>query len=52
VARFVNYVSDIVVFTSIDGLDYEFGYVLAVAEEGLCFRPACNGCATAPEIIS
>ena len=36
--RFVNYVSDIVVFTSIDGLEYEFGYVLAVAEEGFCFE--------------
>ena len=29
--RFVDYVSDIVVFTSDDGHDYEFGYVLAEA---------------------
>jgi predicted GH43/DUF377 family glycosyl hydrolase len=29
--RFVDYVSDIVVFTSIDGHDYEYGYVLAAA---------------------
>lgn len=29
--RFVDYVSDIVVFTSVDGHHYEFGYVLAVA---------------------
>lgn len=27
--RFVNYVSDIVVFTSVNGHDYEFGYVLS-----------------------
>ena len=26
--RFTNYVSDIIVFTSMNGLDYEFGYVL------------------------
>lgn len=30
--RFVDYVSDIVVFTSGDGSDYEFGYVLAEAD--------------------
>jgi beta-1,2-mannobiose phosphorylase / 1,2-beta-oligomannan phosphorylase len=32
--RFVDYVSDIVVFTSIDGHDYEYGYVLAAAGVG------------------
>ena len=36
--RFVNYVSDIVVFTSTDGLEYEYGYVLALADEGMCFE--------------
>jgi predicted GH43/DUF377 family glycosyl hydrolase len=29
--RFIDYVSDIVVFTSLDGLAYDFGYVLAAA---------------------
>ena len=32
--RFVDYVSDIVVFTSADGLRYEYGYVLASAGIG------------------
>jgi len=32
--RFVDYVSDIVVFTSVDGLGYEYGYVLAGAGTG------------------
>jgi predicted GH43/DUF377 family glycosyl hydrolase len=32
--RFVDYVSDIVVLTSVDGHDYEFGYVLAAAGDG------------------
>jgi predicted GH43/DUF377 family glycosyl hydrolase len=36
--RFVDYVSDIVVFTSTDGHHYEFGYVLAEAEAGACFE--------------
>lgn len=38
--RFVDYVSDIVVFTSEDGHDYEFGYVLVPAGLGgaLCFE--------------
>jgi predicted GH43/DUF377 family glycosyl hydrolase len=30
--RFFDYISDIVVFTSDDGHDYEFGYVLATAD--------------------
>jgi len=33
-ARFVDYVSDIVVFTSADGHHYEYGYVLASADSG------------------
>lgn len=32
--RFVRYVSDIVVFTSVDGHHYEYGYVLAAAGRG------------------
>jgi len=32
--RFVDYVSDIVVFTSADGRRYEYGYVLASAGIG------------------
>jgi predicted GH43/DUF377 family glycosyl hydrolase len=36
--RFVDYVSDIVVFTSTDGHDYEFAHVLAEAEPGACFE--------------
>jgi beta-1,2-mannobiose phosphorylase / 1,2-beta-oligomannan phosphorylase len=36
--RFVDYVSDIVVFTSTDGHDYDFGYVLAEAGPGACFE--------------
>ncbi|MEK7424672.1 MAG: hypothetical protein AAB131_12650 [Actinomycetota bacterium] len=36
--RFIDYVSDIVVFESSDGLQYEFGYVLARAGE---FGVAC-----------
>lgn len=37
--RFLNYVSDILVFTSQDGLHYEFGYVLASAQpDGSCFE--------------
>jgi beta-1,2-mannobiose phosphorylase / 1,2-beta-oligomannan phosphorylase len=32
--RFVDYVSDIVVFTSTDGHEYEYGYVLAAAGVG------------------
>jgi predicted GH43/DUF377 family glycosyl hydrolase len=36
--RFVDYVSDVVVFTSIDGLDYEFEYVLAEAGPGWCLE--------------
>ncbi len=32
--RFVDYVSDIVVFTSVDGHDYRYGYVLAAAGVG------------------
>jgi predicted GH43/DUF377 family glycosyl hydrolase len=36
--RFVDYVSDIVVFTSPDGHDYEFGYVLARADASSCFE--------------
>jgi len=38
--RFVDYVSDIVVFTSADGHRYEYGYVLARAGIGgaLCFE--------------
>jgi predicted GH43/DUF377 family glycosyl hydrolase len=31
--RFLDYVSDIVVFTSLDGLGYQFGYVLAEADD-------------------
>jgi len=38
--RFVNYLSDIVVLTSTDGLDYRFGYVLASAgtDGAACFE--------------
>jgi len=38
--RFVDYVSDIVVFTSVDGHRYEYGYVLARADAGsaYCFE--------------
>ena len=36
--RFVDYVSDIVVFTSVDGHHYEFAYVLVEAEAGACFE--------------
>jgi predicted GH43/DUF377 family glycosyl hydrolase len=36
--RFVDYVSDILVFTSADGHDYEFGYLLAEAGAGACFE--------------
>jgi len=38
--RFINYLSDIVVFTSPDGLDYEFAYVLARAgtDGAACFE--------------
>jgi predicted GH43/DUF377 family glycosyl hydrolase len=36
--RFVDYVSDIVVFTSVDGHDYEFAYVLARADAGWCLE--------------
>jgi len=38
--RFVDYVSDIVVFTSLDGQRYEYGYVLARADAGgaYCFE--------------
>ncbi len=38
--RFVDYVSDIVVFTSVDGQRYEYGYVLARADAGgvYCFE--------------
>ncbi len=32
--RFVDYVSDILVFTSVDGHDYRYGYVLAAAGVG------------------
>jgi beta-1,2-mannobiose phosphorylase / 1,2-beta-oligomannan phosphorylase len=31
--RFHDYISDIIVFTSADGHDYEFGYVLATADD-------------------
>ena len=34
----MHYVSDVVVFTSLDGHDYEFGYVLAAAGTGLCLE--------------
>jgi predicted GH43/DUF377 family glycosyl hydrolase len=38
-ARFVDYLSDIVVFTSEDGLNYRFGYLLASAlPDGSCFE--------------
>jgi predicted GH43/DUF377 family glycosyl hydrolase len=39
-ARFVDYISDIVVFTSSNGHDYEFAYVLAEADPdgGFCFE--------------
>ncbi len=51
--RFVDYVSDIVVFTSIDGLEYEFGYVLASRKRACASRtPACSGCETTPAITS
>jgi predicted GH43/DUF377 family glycosyl hydrolase len=33
--RFLDYVSDIVVFTSVDGHTYEWGYVLAAARDGV-----------------
>ncbi len=33
--RFLDYVSDILVFSSLDGVDYEFGYVLAEADENI-----------------
>src|ERR1035438_10149994 len=36
--RFVDYVSDIVVFTSPDGLRYEYGYVLASSGTGGALR--------------
>lgn len=38
--RFLDYVSDILVFTSDDGIDYKYGYVLAAAgEHGVhCFE--------------
>jgi beta-1,2-mannobiose phosphorylase / 1,2-beta-oligomannan phosphorylase len=32
--RFLDYVSDVLVFTSLDGREYEFGYVLARAGQG------------------
>jgi predicted GH43/DUF377 family glycosyl hydrolase len=35
--RFLDYISDVLVFTSVDGLSYEFGYVLAKAgDSGVC----------------
>ena len=30
--RFLDYISDIIVFTSTDGIDYHYGYVLAAAD--------------------
>jgi len=40
VDRFLDYVSDIVVFTSTDGLDYRFAYVLVPAgtDGAVCFE--------------
>ena len=46
VDRFLDYVSDIVVFTSTDGLDYRFAYVLVPAgtDGAVCFEdPRPNG---------
>ena len=43
--RFLDYVSDILVFTSTDGINYSFGYVLATLGRGR--RPRVRGSAGA-----
>ena len=52
--RFVDYVSDIVVFTSTNGHDYEFGYVLAAAGSQGCLedpRVQWVGDPRAPDLV-